>query len=307
MASAVRALMVLVLTACLSLAAAQTCQPELQAVAGDDLDRPATGLDAAVLMHAAVSLVEPALPRMMQPNVTVSEDQANRDTALQVAGWGLLPNSWTPEELSLEAWRYMNRRFLGWYGQSEPLPASVGTVGDLVADLARTLDKVSRSVRPAALLATDQDDGSRLSFMAIIWNWTAYPRLLVYRPERGLDLEGPPRDVLPYLSNCAVNVTAYILAPEETARDLFLAHNDSRMFVVATDPVTGGLPVEVPAGEELEAFAFGMPELSDARMYAAVFDGPEVGFATLLGLLSRVKTNVSPLSITSYLEIPAGR
>lgn len=308
MATAVRTLLVLLVAACVSLAAAQTCQAELQAAAGADaLDRPATGLDAALLMHAAVSLVEPALPRMMQPNVSVPEDHPNRQAVMEVAGWGLLPNSWTPDELGVEAWRYMNRRFLGWYEQTEPLPSEVDTVGGLVEDLTRTLDRVSRSVRPAALLASDQDDGGRLSFMGIIWNWTAYPRLLVYRPERGLDLEGPPRDVLPHLSNCAVNVTAYILAPEETARDLFLAHNDSRMFVVATEPVTGGLPVEVQAGQELEAFAFGMPELSEAQIYAAVFDGPEVGFATLLGLLSRVKTNVSPFSITSFLEIPAGR
>ncbi len=295
----------MVVAAFLALASAQTCQSELQEVVGADrLESPATGLDAALLMQAAVSLVEPALPAMMRPNVEVAEDHPDREAVRQVAGWGLLPSSWTPEDLSAEEWRYMNRRFLAWYKQDGPVPSDVGTVGELVEDLSLTLDRVSDSVRPAALLASDQDDGGRLSFMAIIWNWTVYPRLLVFRPERGIDLQGEPRDVLPHLSNCAVHVTAYLTAPEETAKDLFLAHNDSRMYVVATEPGTGGLPIEVPAGSELEAFAFEMPELGRASIYAAVFDGPEVGFATLIGLLSRVKTNVSPVSIMSYMQTP---
>lgn len=305
MSGPVRALLALLCLACVQLAAAQVCQEELVgALLDDQLDRPATGLDAALLMERAVSLVEPALPAMMRPNVGVAEDHPAYAAVRKVATWGLLPNDWTPDELSGDTWRVMNRRFLGWYSEERPLPNGAGTVGELVQDLTLTLDRVSDTIRPAALLASGQDDEGRLSFMAIIWNWTVYPRLLVFRPERGVDLQGSPRDVLPHLSNCAVHVTAYLTAPEETARDLFMAHNDSRMYVVATVPARDGLPLEVPAGDELEAFDFGLPELGGARVYAAVFDGPEVGFGTLLGLLSRVRTNVSPVSIMSYLQTP---
>lgn len=301
----VRALLALLALAGASLSWAQVCQEELvSSVEGGQLDRPATGLDAALLMHAAVSLVEPALPAMMVPNVSLPEDHPDRAVVRQVAGWGLLPNTWAADGLDAQTWQQMNRRFLRWYKQDGPLPSDVGTVGDLVEDLAVTLAKVSEVVRPAALLAEDQDGGGELSFMAIIWNWTVYPRLLVFRPQRGVDLHGAPRDVLPHLSNCAVHVSAYLTAPEETARDLFLAHNDSRMYVVATEPQVDGLPLEVPAGDELEAFAFTLQGLGRADVYAAVFDGPEVGFATLIGLLSRVKTNVSPVSIMSYLQTP---
>jgi len=163
---------------------------------------------------------------------------------------------------------------------------------------------VGGAVRPAALLASDPDDGNRLSFWAVIWNWTVYPRLLVYRPQDGIELRGSPRDVLSHLSNCAVRVSAFITAPEGTAKDLFLAHNDSRMYVVASQPDAGAWPLEVPPGAELDAFAFALPELADAQVYAAVFDGPEVGFGTILGLMTRVRTNLSPAGFLSHMQTP---
>ncbi|HEX7001391.1 MAG TPA: hypothetical protein VF164_06815, partial [Trueperaceae bacterium] len=90
----VRALLALLALACAPLGLAQVCQEELaSSVEGGQLDRPATGLDAALLMHAAVSLVEPALPSMMVPNVSLPEDHPDRAAVRQVASWGLLPNT----------------------------------------------------------------------------------------------------------------------------------------------------------------------------------------------------------------------
>ncbi|HZJ08360.1 MAG TPA: hypothetical protein VFD39_01570, partial [Trueperaceae bacterium] len=149
------------------------------------------------------------------------------------------------------------------------------------------------------------DNGDRLSFWAIIWNWTVYPRLLVIRPEEGIDLNGNPRDVLPYLGNCAVNVERYIAAPQDTAKSLFLTHNDSRMFVVASDPQGEvAWPLEIVAGAELEAFDFTLPALAGVRVYAAVFDGPEVGVGKVLGLMTSVRTNLSPAGFISHMQTP---
>jgi hypothetical protein len=287
-------------------AAAQVCRQELVGALQDrDLLRPATGVDAALLMRRAVELVEPALPALVSfREVGVPEDHPAYEDVGWVRARRLLPPTWGPGALDAEAWREMVSRFLGWYKLDGPLPDAPATVGDLVEDMSATLDRVGRAVRPAALLAWDPRDDDKLSFWAIIWNWTVYPRLLVFRPDPSVDLRGSPRDVLPHLSNCAVRVAAYITAPEDTAKSLFLAHNESRMFVVATQPEAQGWPLEVPQGAELDAFAFALPELSGARVYAAVFDGPEVGFGTILRLMTRVRTNLSPAGFLSHLQSP---
>ncbi len=291
---------------CATLAAAQVCSEELAAaVPGGELDRPATGVDAALVLRRAVQLVEPALPPLVRVDgAVVPADHPAREAVDYVRARGLLPDGWDADELTPEAWRQMHAGFLAWYKLDGPLPSRVGSVRELVADMAATLARVGGAVRPAALLASDPDDGNRLSFWAVIWNWTVYPRLLVYRPQDGIELRGSPRDVLSHLSNCAVRVSAFITAPEGTAKDLFLAHNDSRMYVVASQPDAGAWPLEVPPGAELDAFAFALPELADAQVYAAVFDGPEVGFGTILGLMTRVRTNLSPAGFLSHMQSP---
>lgn len=288
------------------LAAAQVCRDELVGALPDrSLDRPATGVDAALVLLRAVQLVEPALPPLARvDDVGLDESHPAYGAVRYLRERGLLPPSWQPEELAAEAWREMNSRFLGWYELGGPLPDAPVTVGDLVDDMARTLARVGQAVRPAALLAWDPEDDDRISFWAIIWNWTVYPRLLVFRPDPGVDLSRSPRDALPHLSNCAVRVAAYVTAPEGTAKDLFLAHNESRMYVVATQPEKPGWPLLVEQGAELDAFAFALPELEGAEVYAAVFDGPEVGFGTLLRLMTSVRTNLSPAGFLNHLQTP---
>jgi len=54
----------------------------------------------------------------------------------------------------------------------------------------------------------------------------------------------------------------------------------------------------------LDAFDFSLPELGAVNVYAAVFDGPEVGFGTILGLMTRVRTNMSPMAFLSHMQTP---
>lgn len=289
-----------------AVASAQVCEPELRAAVGDpNFDRPATGVDAAVLLHRAVQLVEPALPRM-HLSATVPLDPGDPDygAVLYLAERKLLPSSWQAEALDGETWAGMLDRFLAWYQLDASLADAPASVGDAVNDMATVLQRVSRTIKPAALLATDPTDQGRLSFWAIIWNWTVYPRLLVLRPDGELE-RSEPRDALRAMSNCAVQLHHYVTAPEETAKRLFLTHNTSRMYLVASRPEReDAWPYEVPSGEELAAFGFELAELSGVQLYAAVFDGPQVGVGTMLGMLTRVRTNMAPTTLLGYLRTP---
>lgn len=284
---------------------AQVCSTELVSSLHDTaLERPATGIDAALALKRAVELVEPALPPLRTGSaVPLPDGDADYEAVRYLADRRLLPSSWEPEQLDAVTWATMLSTFLGWYKLGPVQPGAPATVDELVADLSDVLTRVSYTIRPAALLATDPSNGGRTVFWAIIWNWTVYPRLLVLRPSG--DAYARPRDVLPSLSNCAVAISAYISAPQDTAQRLFLTHNTSRMYLVAAKPGSdAGWPVEVPPGEELEAFVYRLPGLRGVDVYAAVFDGPSVGIGTLLGMLPRIRTNISPFSLSRYLETP---
>lgn len=300
-----RAALLILSLAVLQTAFAQMCRTELVTSLHDTtLERPATGLDAALALKRAIDLVEPALPPLrLGTSVPLAEDEEGFDVARYLADRRLLPNSWQPDQLDAATWAAMLSTFLSWYELPPVQPGAPGTVEELVADVSAALGRVASAVRPAALLATDPANGGRTVFWAIIWNWTVYPRLLVLKPTG--DALAHPREILPKLSNCAVSISAYISAPQDTAQRLFLTHNSSRMYVVASDPgAVAGWPFEVPQGQELNAFVYRLPDLRGVDVYAAVFDGPSVGFGTLLSMLPRIRTNISPFNLAHYLEIP---
>lgn len=284
---------------------AQMCQQELTtSLTNLSLERTPTGVDAARVLKRAVELVEPALPPLQHgAAVPVAPEDPAYAVAKYLVDRRLLPAGWQPGAIDGATWSAMLNSFLAWYRLPRVDVDAPATSGELIADLGGVLERVSDTIRPAALLATDPQRDDRTTFWAVIWNWTIYPRLLVVRPS-GDDL-AHPRDVLPRLSNCAVNVEAYISAPQETAKSLFLTHNSSRMYVVASKPGSDELwPYEVRSGEELDAFVYSLPDLSGVDVYAAVFDGPSVGIGTLLGMLPRVRSNISPFSLGRYLQTP---
>lgn len=286
---------------------AQICVPELRASLTDlSADRPGTGIDAAILLKRAVDLVEPGMPPINADAAMPLQPEDVYFAELRfLAERRLVPQTWRADQLSRSAWQTMIDRFLGWYDAPTFEVREPTGVGDLLFDTAIALDAVSKVVRPAALIASDPDDPDRIAFWAIIWNWTAYPRLLVYRPRTDVSLADGPKAILPMLGNCAIAISSYVTAPAAMAAKLFLATNQSRMYVVGSVPDRGDAwPIAIGEGDELDAFAFRDEALAGLSQYSAVFDGPEVGIGTVIGLLPRLRTNMSPTGFLSFMQTP---
>ncbi len=302
-----RFLLILLAVLVSSAAAAPICVPELRDALTDlSTDRPATGVDAALVVERAVRLVEPALPRMVAVNdVPIAKNAPHYADVLYLAERRLLPGSWKPGPIDAKTWQAMLDRFQSWY-KVKPFPVHAPKrVSDLLLDGGTALDRVSQAIRPAALLAADPNDPKRIAFWAIIWNWTVYPRLIVLHPRNDVTLANGPKPVLQHMGDCAVHISSYVMAPERDASQLFLATNQSRMYVVGSVPDgAGSWPKEVAAGQELDTFAFRTALVESLDSYAAVFDGPEVGFRTVLGLLPKLRTNMSPTRFLSYMKTP---
>lgn len=302
-----RILLVVLVALASSAGAAQICVPELRDALTDlSTDRPATGIDAALVLERAVRLVEPALPPMVTvSDVGVTKGAPHYADVLYLAERRLLPASWKAGPIDAGTWQAMLDRFQSWY-KVKPFPVHAPQrVSDLLLDGATALDRVSKAIRPAALLASDPSDPNRIAFWAIIWNWTVYPRLIVLQPRNDVTLANGPEPVLARMGDCAVHISSYVMAPAQDAARLFLATNKSRMYVVGGVPAgTASWPKEVAAGHELDAFTFQTPLVEKLDTYAAVFDGPGVGFRTVLGLLPKLRTNMSPTRFLSYMKTP---
>ena len=105
--------------------------------------------------------------------------------------------------------------------------------------------------------------------MALIWNWTRYPRLIVFRPPEGVPSPVTPDSIVQHLETCAIGVTDWISATEEIARELFLLQDNTEMYIVSGIPDRGDyLPRLVDAGDEIGVFSFDAPEVSNLEAYS---------------------------------------
>lgn len=280
----------------------------------------ASGLDAAGLLRRAVDLAEPALPRLVTVTdraVPVDAGEFGFEDARFLAERNLLPVAWNPDALEPGVWSDMLNRFTAWYGLPPVAHDEPVSDADLLADLASTLERVSGVVRPVALFA-DLADGAGHAFRGVIWNWSVYPRLLVFRPDSEHAFEGSPMQSMAALENCVRRIRHYFAAPVTTAQRLFLANNRAQMVIVAGEPTADASeaeasdegvspddwPVWVDSGDELAAFTFRHPSTADLAAYSAVFAGPSIGLGALARLLPRIRTNVSPFELRRYLQTP---
>lgn len=295
----------LLLLALLGLAQAQVCRAELERAAA--LAGPRPGLRAAALLHEAHRLVEPAYParrRLGPAGLPLDGDAPGYDAVRYLAERQLLPDGWRRDELDTATWQAMIDAFTAGYGLG-PVPVGEPTGFEpMVDDALRALTAVSGAVRPAALIATDQEDGETLVFLAVLWNWTPYPRLLVFNP-RGHSLSAGIEPLLAGIGGCALRLEDYILAREETAARLFLGNNESTVIVVGSDPdLRRWWPLSIAAGDEVAFLSFARPEVAELAALSVEFEGPSLGFFDAIGLFARVQTNMSPARLLYHLDFP---
>ena len=301
-----RSLLSLFLLVAFGTGLAQRCGPELVRSAAQLPPETPTGVLAAQLMARAVILAEPALPPLDPlAKAPLAEDQPGYSAANYLAQRELLPASWQPEELSRETWEAMLNSFLDWY-DLPPTQAGAGTaLPDLVGDLGAVLDSVNERIQPLLLVASDSENRAEVAFLGMLWNWTVYPRLIVLKPKEEHTLERGVAPLLDRVGTCAIDLRHYVLAPEQTARSLFLAHADARMYVIGSEPERLSWPLLVDAGEEELYFGFEAAEVEELQAFAAAFDGNQVGVRTLVTMLPRLRTNLPPTRIPGILRTPA--
>jgi hypothetical protein len=258
-------------------------------------------------LAATVRLLEPAMPRLLiTARLELPAEHPDFADLVYLRERRVIARGAAVDPMAPEVWQAALDEVAGWYGAS---PVRAGDPGDPAAvarDLGELVDRVGRAVRPVALIAWTPEDRQRLAFLGMVWNWSSYPRLIVFR----LDPDGDRVDaslggMARRLDTCAFPVRDYVAASAPVARDLFLAENRARMFIVGSEPdLPGAWPVEVPRGEEVDVFAFDHPLVSALDTYAAVFVGDPAPVLTFARLLPSVRTNLSPLGLTRVLATP---
>jgi hypothetical protein len=302
----VRTLVVLVAMA-LPWAAAQVCVEEL----GAALPGPGAtaGQAAAALVARAVQLIEPAYPAQRGGSGPVEGAGAAAAAVTYLHQRRLLPSGWTPEGHTPEAWADMLARFAAGYRVSAP-NARGADRDAMLDDAARVLEVVAAAVRPLPIFAVDAE--RRVTFFAVIWNWTPHPRLLLYRPPAGLALAGDGRTaseeaaapVLAALGGCALTFDSFVYADEAAALRLFVAQGTSTLRVLGSEPDLAGVPAEFGADDVVAALTFRAPELAGVRVLSASIEGPSPGFGAVLGVLLQVRTNVGLDGALRSLALP---
>jgi len=295
-----RTLALVCLLALASAAWAQVCV--------DELRRALPGADATAGQTAA-ALLAPALPASRDGGGPVEGAGAAADAVTYLHRRHLLPGGWTPDGHTPERWAAMLARFAAGYRVSAPV-ATGADRETMLDEAARALEAVANAVRPLPIFAVDAQ--RRVTFFAVIWNWTPFPRLLLFRPPADLVLAGDARTpspeaaapVLAALSGCALAFDRFVYADESAALRLFVAQGASTLRVLGSEPEVVGVPDEFGSDDVVAALTFRAPELDGVRVLSASIEGPSPGFGAVFGVLLQVRTNVGLEGALRSLALP---
>lgn len=286
-------------------AQAELCLDELRrAVPGGDTS---VGQVAAAVLARAVQLVEPAYPELRGGDGPIEGAGAATEAVTYLYRRRLLPSGWTPQEHTPEAWAVMLARFTSGYRVEAP-SVSGGDRSTMIAEAAATLADVADAVRPLPVFAVD-DDG-RVTFFAVIWNWTPVPRLLVYRPPSGVRLADSAssieaaRPVLDAMGSCAVRYDLFLYAREDQALRLFVAQGSSTLRVMAAEPPATQWPATFGTDAVVDVLTFRSDAVDGARTLSVAIDGPTPSFGSVFGVLLQVRTNVGLDAAFRVLALP---
>ena len=285
-------------------AAVPVCETELRRALPSS-DAP-DGVVAVELLAAAVRQVEPALRPWRERAGPIPEGERGAAAARFLDGVGLLPRGWSLETHDLAAWQAMHERFATWY-RATPARVSDGSRAAMLADMAATLGAVSQALRPLAVFATGPDE--RVTFFAVIWNWSPVPRLLLLAPPADLRLgEGSGTEraepVLAAMSGCALHFSNYVYTREDLAIQMFAQQGESVFRVLGSDPPDATVPTLFEAERVLDVFRFSDPALAGVRALSGGVEGPSVPTGTILRLLVTVRTNIGLDGIFYHTAFP---
>jgi hypothetical protein len=293
----VRRCIVLALLVALGLGHAQ------DAVCLDRLDEAARGAGsqpprvASALARAAFEALEPAYPQRRGAREWSDANAAWLDRR----GW--LPDGWNEDELDADAWAALLAELQEPYGV-DPRPVSGEADAEtLLAEAEAALAAGANAVRPLALVATEDGGQSEVAFLSVLWNWTPYPRLLLFPPgDAGLDEDGSPSSVVREMGTCAWRPTAWMATSEDAAADYYFGNVNAGIRLVATD--RNPLRRDVPSGEERTVLRYEWDAMDGSSVAAVEFTGPGPGLGQVVGLLSSVRTNLGVFDIGHYLALP---
>lgn len=252
----------------------------------------------------AVRLLEPSLPVLLNPSrLALPPEHPAYEDLRYLRERRVIPADARVDPLTPEVWREALAVVSGWYRIAALATGDPNVPGVAARDVQTLIASVSRAVRPLALIAWEPSADSQLAFLGLVWNWSVYPRVIVFRENAGMARN--LTDTARSLSNCAFPVTDYVAASAPVARDLFLAYDVATMYIVGSQPDPGGRwPEPVPAGEELAVFAFNHPLVADLQQFSAVFVGDPAPLLTFVRLLPQLRTNLTPLGLPRVLATP---
>lgn len=289
----------------LSVAAAQVCTGELRAALPAGSVTP--GQAAALLLARAMSLVEPAYPEVRGGAGPVAGAGPAEAAVTWLHRRRLLPDGWSAEGHDAAAWAAMWEHVSTGYRVTPPALGAIDPAA-MVDEAARALARLAEAVRPLPVFAVDADE--RVTFVAVIWNWTPAPRLLVLRPSDGLRLASERASVdaaapvLTALSDCALRFERFAYAREDLALRLFVDQGASTLRVMASDPPRAGWPVVFDADEVVEVLTFRSPAVADLRVLSVAIEGPTPGLGAVLPVLLQLRTNVGLDGVLQVLALP---
>jgi hypothetical protein len=300
-----RALLAVLIAASVATAAAQVCTTELQGALPGVGASP--GQVAAALFARAVQLVEPALPPLRGGDGPVAGAGPAAEAVTYLHRRHLLPEGWTADAHTPEAWAAMLARFLGGY-RLDPIATTGADTRAMLQEAGRAVAAAGAAVRPLPVFAIDGD--RRVTLFVVIWNWTPQPRLLVLRPPEGLVLgpDGGRADaaaVLAAMGTCAVTFAPYAYAEEDVALRLFVDQaGRSTLTVLGTDPPAADVASPFEGDDVVDVLTFRHPALAGLDALSVAIEGPSLGVGAALYVLANVRTNAGIGDVQRALALP---
>lgn len=287
-------------------AAGQVCTDELRGALPGPGATP--GQAAAALFAEAVRLVEPAWPALQGGDGPVAGAGAAADAVTFLHRRRLLPDGWTPDGHTPEAWNAMWTGFAAAYRVAPPVLHGA-TVASMVDEAARALEVVADAVRPLPIFAVDGDGA--VTLFVVLWNWTPYPRLLVFRTPPGTalgagdDSEARAAPVLAALGGCALRFDGFAYATEAVALRLFVDQGGaSTLRLLASEPHLAQVPATFGGDDVVAVLRFEHPDLAAADVLGVAIEGPSLGAGSALVVLANVRTNLGLDGVLRALALP---